>query len=140
MEKVLCFVGGDAKGNPGPGAFGVLITDEAGQMLAEVGRGIGNASANFATYHGVMVGLQTLVELFGEKTNTLSIELCLDNELVKKQLNAESPLHDPGLVPMFIEIHNMTVVSFPNLTILLVASEKNAGARGLVKAILDGQA
>jgi ribonuclease HI len=139
MEKVLCYVAGEAKGNPGPGAFGVYITDEAGKMLAEVGQGIGNASTNFATYNGVMVGMQTLIELFGDKISSTSIELCLDNELVKKQLNAESPLNDPGLVPMFIEIHNMQVVSFSNLIITLIERNKNTVAFELVNEVLDGK-
>lgn len=138
MQKVLCFVAGGAKGNPGPGAFGVYITNEAGEMLAEIGRGIGNASENFATYNGVMVGLQTLIELFGDKTNSLSVELCLDNELVKKQLNAESPLNDPGLVPMFVEVHNMRVVSFPKVFLTNVIPEENKIARELMNAVLDG--
>ncbi len=140
MEKVLCYVAGDARGNPGPGAFGVCVTDEAGNILAEESRGIGNASANFATYNGVMVGLQTVTELFGDKTSTMAVELCLDNELVKKQLNAESPLNDPGLVPMFIEIHNMKVGSFPNFTITLVDKGKNSAALQLVKEVLDEKA
>jgi ribonuclease HI len=140
MQTILCFVAGGALANPGPGAFGVQITNEAGEMLVEVGRGIGNANDNFATYNGVMVGLQTLIELFADKTSILSIELCLDNELVKKQLNAELPLTDPGLVPMFMEIHNMRVTAFPNLIITLVATDKNTVARHLVKQALDGKA
>lgn len=138
MEKVRCFVVGDAKGNPGPGAFGVQIIDESGKILAEVGRGIGNASDSFATYYGVMVALQTIIELFGTSTSALSVELCLDNEIVKKQLHDESPLTDPGLVPMYIEIHNMKVVSFPNFTTTLVAKEQNTAARQLVMEVLDG--
>ncbi|MBY0537950.1 reverse transcriptase-like protein [Patescibacteria group bacterium] len=140
MQKVLCSVAGDAKGNPGPGAFGVCVTNEGGEMIAEVAREIGNASADFATYNGVMVGLQTLVELYDTKTTAMSVELCLDNELVKKQLNAELPLHDPGLVPMFMEIHNNRVTAFPNLTIILVTADKNASAQQLVKEVLDAKA
>lgn len=140
MQKVICSVSGGAKGNPGPGAFGVQITNEAGEMLAEVGREIGNASDSFAVYYGVMAGMQTLSELFGKETSSLSFELCLDNELVKKQLNDQSPLNDPGLVPMFMEIHNMRVTDFPNVTFTLVTVDKNKTASGLVTELLDGKA
>lgn len=140
MQKVICSVAGDARGNPGPGAFGVFITSDAGEkILAEVGRGIGNSSADFATYNGVMVGLQTICALFNDETHTILVELQLNNELVKKQLNAELPLNDPGLVPMFIEIHNMRVTSFPQLMILLITADKNTIAQQLVKEVLDGQ-
>jgi ribonuclease HI len=138
MQKVICRVAGGANGNPGPGAFGVQIIDESGHMLAEVGRGIGNASDNFATYYGVMVGLQTLIELFADTVQTLSVMVQVDNDSVKKQLNAELPLTDPGLVPMFIEIHNLRVTDFPNLSISDIAVAENKVARELVKAVLDG--
>ena len=52
----------------------------------------------------------------GSKTREKQFEIRIENELVKKQLNGEEPVHEPGLVPMFMEIHNLRVSSFPNLT------------------------
>jgi ribonuclease HI len=138
MKRVLCSVAGRADGHPGPAAFGVAVVDDAGNMVAEIGRSIGNATADFAAYYAVMAGLQTLVEQFGSGTNDMTVELSLDNELVKKQLNAELPITDPGLVPMFIEIHNTQIVSFPNLSWVLISSDNNSVARLLVNEVLDG--
>ncbi len=52
----------------------------------------------------------------------------LDSELVKKQLNAEYQIKEPGLVPYFIEIHNLRVSNFPHITFTHIPREKNKEA------------
>ncbi len=137
MKRIICYTTGVSTGNPGPGAIGVYITDEMGVMLQEEAQTIGNTTNIFAAYYSVMAGLQTLRTMFGDKTSLLEIEMRLDSELVKKQLNAEVQITEPGLVPMFIEIHNMRVASFPHLKVVLIASEENQEAERLVKEALD---
>ncbi len=137
MKTVVCYVYGEAKGNPGAAAIGVFVVDKQGVMISETAQGIGNADRNFAEYYAVMTGLQTLVGLYGVETKTMEFELCLSNELVLKQLNAESPINNPGLVPMFIEIHNMQVVSFPNVTFTYIAHDQNTNAARLANEVLD---
>jgi hypothetical protein len=108
-------------------------------MVCEVAKTIGNGVDNFAAYYAVMVGLQTLVDILGDKAATTHVELKLDNELVKKQLNAESPINEPGLVPMFIEIHNIRVASFPQLTLTFISLEENKKVERLMSEALDGR-
>ena len=139
MNTVVCHVGGKARGNPGLSAIGVRITDLNGVLVSELSKTIGNATNNFAEYNAVMVGLQTLQSLYGSETQTMEFELQLSNEVVQKQLNAESTINDPGLVPMFIEIHNMRVAYFPQLTITLVSEDQNKDMLRLVIEVLDGK-
>jgi ribonuclease HI len=139
MKKVICYTDGGAQGNPGPAAIGVYITDEAGTVLKEVGQTIGNSTNNYAEYHAVMVGLETLKQVFGEATKTTEVEIRLDSELVKKQLNAEYQIKEPGLVPLFIAIHNLRVSSFPNVMFTHVPREQNKEADRLVNEALDGK-
>ncbi len=136
MEKIIAYTGGEARGNPGPASAGVYITDEVGTRLKEVKEPLGNGSNSFAKYYGVMLALQTLVQLYGPKTTTINFEIRLDSEVVKKQLNSESQINDPGLVPMFIEIHNMRVASFPKLTFKLITAEENTEAKRLADEAL----
>jgi ribonuclease HI len=139
MKKVIAYTDGGARGNPGPSAIGVYITDEAGDLIKEVKEAIGNATNNFAEYNAVMVGLQTLKSLYGSKTKEMQFEIRLDSELVKKQLNNEYQIKEPGLVPMFIEIHNLRVANFPHLTLTHIPREQNKEADRLVNEALDGQ-
>jgi len=138
MKTIICYTDGGARGNPGPAAVGVYITDESGVMIREVGQTIGNSTNNFAEYQAVLVGLQTLKAEYGKVTKTIQFEIRLDSELVKKQLNAEYQIKEPGLVPMFIEIHNMRVANFPHLKLIHVPREKNKEADRLVNEALDG--
>lgn len=137
MEKIICYTDGGARGNPGPAGVGVYITDEAGKVIAQVKQAIGNSTNNFAEYNAVMLGLQTLKAKYGSKAKKMQFELRLDSELVKKQLNGEYQIKEPGLVPMFIEIHNLRVSSFPNLTLTHVPRAQNKEADRLVNEALD---
>lgn len=137
MEKIICYTDGGSRGNPGPAAIGVYITDEAGTVVKEVKETIGNSTNNFAEYHGVYRGLQTLKELYGKKTKDMEFEIRMDSELVKKQLNHEYQIKEPGLVPLFIEIHNLRVANFPHLTLTHVKRELNKEADRLVNEALD---
>jgi ribonuclease HI len=137
MEKVIAYTDGGARGNPGPAGLGVYITDGDGKALKEVAQFLGNATNNFAEYNGVMVALQTLKAMFGKTTKEMDVEIRLDSELVKKQLNNEYQIKEPGLVPMFIEIHNLRVSSFPNLTLTHIPREKNKEADRLSNEAMD---
>jgi ribonuclease HI len=139
MDKIIAYTDGGARGNPGPAAAGVFITNEAGEKIREVKEALGNGTNNFAEYYGVMLALQTLKQIYGKKTKEMQLEIRLDSELVKKQLNAEYQIKEPGLVPMFIEIHNLRVSSFPNLTFTHVRRELNKEADRLVNEALDGK-
>ncbi len=137
METITIFTEGGSRGNPGPAAVGVHIVDPKGLVLKELAETIGNATNNFAEYHAVMRGLQVAKELFGEKTMNMHFEVKLDSELVKKQLNNEYQIKEPGLVPYFIEVHNMRVSSFPNLILTHISRELNVEADRLVNEALN---
>ena len=139
MEPIIAYTDGGARGNPGPAAAGVFITNSAGEKIREVKESLGNGTNNFAEYYGVMLALQTLKQIYGKKTKEMAFEIRLDSELVKKQLNNEYQIKEPGLVPMFIEIHNLRVSGFPNLTLTHVRRELNKEADRLVNEALDGK-
>ena len=139
MEKIITFTDGGARGNPGPAGVGVYITKEDGQLVREVKQAIGNATNNFAEYYAVMLGLQTLKQIYGKDTKEKCFEMRLDSELVKKQLNGEYQIKEPGLVPMFIEIHNLRVSSFPNIIFTHIPREKNKEADRLANEAMDGK-
>ncbi len=139
MEKIIVYTDGGARGNPGPAAIGVHIVDDSGQVVKEAKETIGNSTNNFAEYYGVLRGLQLLKELYGKKTKDMEIELRMDSELVKKQLNGEYQIKEPGLVPMFMEIHNLRVANFSNLTLTHIKRSLNKEADRLVNEALDGK-
>ena len=137
MEKVIAYTDGGSRGNPGIAGIGVHIVDEAGVVLTEVSEGIGNSTNNVAEYHAVMVALETLKRMYGKKTKDMEFELRMDSELVKKQLNGEYQIKEPGLVPMFMTIHNLRVAHFPNITLTHVKRALNKEADRLANEAMD---
>ena len=137
METITLFTDGGSRGNPGPAAIGVHIVDASGTVLKQVAETIGNATNNYAEYWAVVRALQSAQEHFGKHTKDTQFVLKLDSELVKKQLNNEYQIKEPGLVPLFIEIHNMRVASFPNLIFIHLPREQNKEADKLVNQALD---
>lgn len=137
MKTIICYTAGVSQGNPGLGAVGVYIANDAGVMLGEEAQTVGNTTNIFAEYNAVLVGLQTLRSLCGDATVTTQFAVRLESVLVTRQLNAEVPIKEPGLIPMFIEIHNMQIEHFPHLTFSTILPEENQVARNLVNEALD---
>lgn len=137
MKKITIFVHGATKENPGPAAIAVRLIDPDGAVILEFSESIGNAVSAYAEYYAVMRGLQTLEERFGEETKKQEYTLKLSDETIAKQLNNESEIKEPGLVPLFIEIHNMRVTTFSNITFTYVSPKANNEAEHLVKEALS---
>lgn len=139
MADYTIFTDGGARGNPGPAAIGVYVVDAAGAVVLEHREAIGNSTNNIAEYAAVATGLQLLKQAFGKGVKEKTVELKLDSELVKKQLCGEYQIKDAGLVPYFIEIHNLRVAHFPHLTITHIPRSHNKEADRLVNEALDAQ-
>lgn len=137
MKEMYIYTSGGSRGNPGPAAIGVYITDTEKNMVQEVAETIGNATETFAEYQAVLRGLQIVYEIYGENTKEMKFIFSLTSELVYKQLNNECQIKDAGLVPHFIEIHNLRVSVVPNLVLAQIPREKNAEAKRLVNEALD---
>ena len=139
METIITYTSGITRGNPGPAGVGVCVTKKSGALIKEAKEAIGNADSNFAEYYGVMLGLQTLVHLYDKKTKEMRFEIRLNSELVSGQLSGEEQIKEPGLVPMFIEIHNLKVANFPNLFFTQIEKKENQEADRLADEVIDGR-
>lgn len=140
MQSIVCFTNGGTRGNPGPAGIGVVIAEVSGAIIHEEARSIGNAISNFAEYFAVMTCLQLLQQHLKDASTTTDIEIKLDSELVQKQLSHEYQINEPGLIPMFIEIHNLRVAHFPKLRFTHISHDENKAAVALVSEVLDAAA
>lgn len=139
MKKVFCYTIGVTRGNPGPAGLAVVVTDEKSKVLDEVVDLIGNTSQDLASYQAVMVGLETLLRQFGAETKNIDVEILLDNESVRAQLGHELMVESPGLVPMFMAIHNLKVANFSSIRFVMAEAEKAKGLKQKVETALDGK-
>ncbi|MGH7883778.1 MAG: reverse transcriptase-like protein, partial [Candidatus Dormibacteraceae bacterium] len=62
MNSLRLFTDGGARGNPGPAGIGMVIEDEAGQLLWEGSDYLGRATNNQAEYRALIAGLTKVRE------------------------------------------------------------------------------
>jgi len=132
----LIHTDGGARGNPGPGAAGVVIKGESiGHK--EYGEYLGEITNNEAEYRAVILALKKLKYLIGgEKAKDSSVEIHVDSELLKKQLNGEYKIKDETIKDLFLEIWNLKT-DFGQVVFRHIPREENEEADRIVNQILD---
>jgi ribonuclease HI len=125
-------VDGGARGNPGPAAVGVVVRDEDGDVLEELGKRIGSATNNVAEYRALLLGIERAREL-----GATELELIGDSELIVRQVKGEYKVKDAALRELHTEVIR-TLAPFESWSIRHVRREGNAEADRLVNETLDG--
>lgn len=131
MKQVTLYTDGGARGNPGPAAVGIVISDEHGNVLKEFGKYLGVATNNKAEYQALLYGLEAAHTL-----KATEVMCFLDSELVVKQLKQEYKVKDVGLQSLFLRVWNVAQ-QFKKVTYTHVPREKNKRADELVNFALD---
>lgn len=134
--KVRLYTDGGARGNPGIAGAGIHIEDEEGNTIEDVAKPLGIATNNEAEYHAVILGLQKIIEHFPEHTADLSVELCLDSELVGKQILGLYRVKEPRLKPLYSDVRGYSS-QFASFSVTMVPREKNKDADRLANLAMD---
>jgi len=132
LPKLRVNVDGGARGNPGPAAIGVVVRDEAGELLEERGERIGRATNNVAEYRALILGIERATALGAD-----SLELIGDSELVVRQVKGEYKVKDAALRDLHARVRD-ALSAFDEWAIRHVRREDNADADRLVNTALDG--
>jgi ribonuclease HI len=122
---------GAARGNPGPAGIGVHITTEDGSLIAEIARGIGEATNNVAEYTAVIEGLSLAAEL-GARTVTLRS----DSQLLVNQLTGRYRVKTPHLQPLHRRVRALAA-GFDRISFEHVRRERNQDADRLANEGVD---
>jgi ribonuclease HI len=130
-RALLLHVDGGARGNPGPAAIGVVISQPDGQLVDELAERIGVATNNVAEYQALLRGLERARELGAGE-----IEIVGDSELVARQLNGVYRVKHPAIRPLY-ERAIASLRGFDRWSIRTVPRAQNARADALVNAALD---
>ena len=133
-RKVVVHVDGGARGNPGPAAIGVVVSDCDGEVLDEVAEPIGVATNNVAEYRALLRGVERAAALGAREA-----EFVNDSELVAKQLNGLYKVKHPAMKPLYEEAVT-ALRGFERWKIRSVPRAQNARADALVNRALDASA
>lgn len=137
--KVVIYTDGGSRGNPGPSAIGVILTNEKGKVIKEYAEKIGRATNNEAEYEAVIFALQKAKLLFGKrKIKTMEIEIKMDSQFVTKQLNGNYKILDRRIEQLFLKTWNLKV-DFGNVKITYIPRSENLEADKLVNQALGSK-
>jgi ribonuclease HI len=132
-RSLVVHVDGGARGNPGPAAIGVVVSEREGKVLDEVAEPIGVATNNVAEYRAVLRGLERAAALGARE-----VEIVNDSELVARQLTGAYKVKHPSMKPLYLEAL-AALRAFDSWRIRSVPRAQNARADALVNAALDGE-
>lgn len=95
-RRLVAYIDGGSRGNPGPAGFGVRLEEEDGTVVEEIHGALGRATNNIAEYHALLAALRWAVD-----HGCSSVHVRSDSELLVRQLRGEYRVKNPGLQPLY---------------------------------------
>jgi ribonuclease HI len=130
--KLVLYVDGGSRGNPGPAAIGVVLAPPGGPPIEEIAETIGVTTNNVAEYRALLRGLERAREL-----GATELEIIGDSELVARQLQGVYKVKHPSMKPLHAQATS-ALGQLERWDIRTVPRAQNARADELVNAALDG--
>jgi ribonuclease HI len=124
-------IDGGSRGNPGPAAYGVVIRDAKGEVVAKLKKYIGRMTNNVAEYYGLIAALDYVQS---QKIKALRIESY--SELLVKQMRGLYKVRSPELQPLFERARKMSE-ALESFRIDHVYREQNREADALANEAMD---
>jgi ribonuclease H / adenosylcobalamin/alpha-ribazole phosphatase len=134
MERIVAYIDGGARGNPGPAGYGVRIERADGTLVEEFGDSIGVATNNVAEYRGLIAALE-----HASSRGYSELVVRSDSLLLVKQMLGEFRVKHPGLQPLH-QAARALVSRFADVTFQHVGRALNAHADRLANAAMDDAA
>jgi ribonuclease HI len=124
-------IDGGSRGNPGPAAYGVVIRDGSGELVAKLKKYIGRMSNNVAEYYGLIAALD-----YAQSHKIRALRIESDSELLVKQMRGQYKVKSADLQPLFERAKKMAQ-GFESFRIDHVYREQNREADALANEALD---
>jgi len=132
--KIAAYIDGASRGNPGPSAVGIFISDSSGNDILRRGEFIGQTTNNVAEYTALIRMLKHLNKLL--KSKTAEINVYSDSELLVKQMNGDYRIKSAHLIPLAIEARKL-LKAYSHLKLNLINREQNKIADKLANKTLN---
>jgi ribonuclease HI len=124
-------IDGGSRGNPGPAAYGVVIRDAKGDIVARLKKYIGRMTNNVAEYYGLIAALDYM-----QSQGIRALRIESDSELLVKQMRGQYKVRSPELQPLFERARKMSQ-ALESFRIDHVYREQNREADALANEAMD---
>lgn len=134
MVKHILYADGASRGNPGPSAYGSIVLNHEGVVVAELAGYLDVATNNFAEYHGLITGLQFLHAISAPPL----LEIRMDSKLVVEQMSGNWKVKHPDMRTLALKARDLLQNFTPTFT--WIPREENSRADALANEALDNAA
>jgi len=132
-QRVLAYIDGASRGNPGPAAAGFVLKGATGVRLQAKAVYLGKATNNAAEYTGLIKALEAASQLEAAHVTIFS-----DSELLVKQIVGQYKVKSEHIRPFFQQAISL-LDGFEGYQIQHIPREQNKEADRLVNRALDLQ-
>ncbi len=138
MTDIIVFTDGGARGNPGPAALGVFIKNNKNEILAQIGKYIGETTNNVAEYSAIIEALNWIIKN-KDTAGADRIYFYMDSQLAYSQLVGIYKIKNDRIREMMFEIRKKEKEIGTPIYYNHVPRERNKQADALVNLALDNR-
>lgn len=131
MKKLIIYLDGASRGNPGPAGIGFIISNEKGRTILEVKEYIGNATNNAAEYKALIRALEE-ARKYRAKQNIF----CLDSELLVNQIHGIYRTKNKNLLSLLQKVRKISK-HLQNVEFQHISRERNKNADKLANIAIN---
>ena len=131
MKKLIVYIDGTSKGNPGKASIGFIIQDNSGKILKQGGASIGTTTCNVAEYIALITGL---IEAFNFSRE--EVEVRSDSLLLVRQMQGRYKIKNEWLQKLNF-IAGRLVAQYKKLTFVHIARQENKQADKLANSYIE---
>lgn len=131
MTRMLLFIDGASRGNPGDAAIGVSLADEKGTEIESLSESIGHVTNNEAEYRAFLRGMERALSFHPDE-----LEIRTDSELLARQLKRAYRVRAENLKPLWNQAQR-AISRFKRVNFVIIPRELNSRADTLANQALD---
>ena len=130
-ERIVAYIDGASRGNPGPAAAGFILNSTTGTQLQARAFCLGPTTNNVAEYTSIVKALEAAKHLGAKRISVFS-----DSELLVRQINGQYKVRSEQIRPLFQQAIEL-LGEFEDSKVQFVPREKNVEADKLVNQALN---
>ncbi len=130
-SRLVIYIDGASRGNPGRAGAGIWITDGEGRKVSEVSRFLGHKTNNEAEYWALLLGLREAKRLGGG-----TVKIFTDSELVERQIKGVYRVKDLNLKTLHKRVLQ-NLKTFSSFEIQSIPREENKEADRLANQAIQ---
>ena len=129
--RIVAYIDGGARGNPGPAGFGVRVEEPDGTLIEEFAESIGTATNNVAEYRALLAALE-----WAKRHGHAQLHVRSDSLLLVQQMLGNYKVKNAGLQPLHAKAR-MLAREIGRVTFEHVGRSLNAHADRLANTAMD---